>query len=148
MRATDEPLTRVVVEALHAYDIAEHASAVVLDLLGGHEARWRANEDIYPASIIKLALMTEAYDRFASGSLSPDERVVVARANLTATSEPTPLVEGFTARLRELVELIDRTVRQHRDESAHRRARSRAGHGSDARARPPAFPLGPKAVGF
>ncbi len=106
MRATDEPLTRVVVEALHAYDIAEHASAVVLDLLGGHEARWRADEDIYPASIIKLALMTEAYDRFASGSLSPDERVVVARANLTATSEPTPLVEGFTARLRELVELM------------------------------------------
>jgi beta-lactamase class A len=106
LRAPDEPLTQVVVDALHASDIAENASAVVLDLRGGREARWLADEDIYPASIVKLALMSEAYGRFASGSLSPDDRVEVARANLTATSEPTPLMEGCATTLRELVELM------------------------------------------
>ena len=93
-------------EGLDAAGLRERAAAIVIDLRTGATGAWRADEDIYPASIIKLALMVEAFRRFDDGSLAADARIAVTRSNLTPTSEATPLIEGYSAPLAELVELM------------------------------------------
>ncbi|HME81926.1 MAG TPA: serine hydrolase [Candidatus Eremiobacteraceae bacterium] len=106
-RAPDEDtLSRAVADALEASELRDDAAAVVIDVDRGSSAHWRADEDIYPASIVKLALMAEASNRFASGSLSPDDPIIVARSNITANPEPSPLVEGAQASVSELVALM------------------------------------------
>jgi beta-lactamase class A len=99
-------LTAAVHSALDASDLRECAAASVIDLRSHERGGWRADEDIYPASVIKIALMTEAHVRFTSGELASDQRVAIDAANLTATAEHTPLVPGYQARLDELVELM------------------------------------------
>ena len=105
-REAPTPLTAAVLEGLDAAELRERAAAVVIDLRTGATSAWRADEDIYPASIVKLALMAEAFRRFDDGSLSPDAHEVIARRNLTLTAEPTPLIEGYRARVAELVALM------------------------------------------
>ena len=92
--------------ALDASQLRDPGAACVIDLARDWVAEWCADEDIYPASVIKLALMTETYIRFSKGSLRLDQSVVVRESNLTATAEATPLVAGYTARLGELVALM------------------------------------------
>ena len=92
--------------ALDAAQLRDFGAACVLDLGHSRFAQWRADEDIYPASVIKIALMTAAFSRFADGSLQPDDRVRVAAANVTPTAEATPLVAGYEASVAQLVELM------------------------------------------
>jgi beta-lactamase class A len=105
-REAPTPLTVAVLDGLDAAELRERAAAVVIDLRTGATSAWRPDEDIYPASIVKLALMAEAFRRFDDGSLSPDAHEVIARRNLTLTAEPTPLIEGYRARVAELVALM------------------------------------------
>lgn len=72
----------------------------------GEYGQVRAQEDIYPASVIKIALMTETFRRFAECTLVPSERAVISAANMTETAEATPLVPGYAAQVDELVELM------------------------------------------
>jgi hypothetical protein len=50
-------LTAAVLDGLDAAELRERAAAVVVDLRTGATSGWRAEDDIYPASIVKLALM-------------------------------------------------------------------------------------------
>ncbi len=104
---TESPrLTAALLGALDSAGLRDIASACVVDIGSSAFAHWRGDEDIYPASVIKIALMAEAYRRYATGDITPDDRVVIEARNLTPTAEATPLVAGYEARLRELVELM------------------------------------------
>jgi beta-lactamase class A len=92
-------------DALDASSLRSAAAAVIIDLERGISARWRDSADIYPASIAKLALMTDTFRRIAAGSLRPDTRIPIAVANVTQTAEPTPLGPGRDARVDELIAL-------------------------------------------
>ena len=93
-------------EALAAASLREIAYAYVADLdrrdFGGH----RADANIYPASVIKVAMMTEAFRQYASGEIDPDQMVVVSAANQTTTAEATPFEPGYRATIREMVALM------------------------------------------
>ena len=65
-----------------------------------------ADAGIYPASVIKVPIMVEAFRQYEDGSLRPGDRVIVSAANQTATSGPAPFVPGYDASLAELVELM------------------------------------------
>jgi beta-lactamase class A len=65
-----------------------------------------ADANIYPASVIKIPVMAEAYHQYADGSLAPEQTVVVSSANQTTTAESTPFVPGYRATAQELVELM------------------------------------------
>jgi beta-lactamase class A len=80
--------------------------AYVVDLDRMRFGSYRADVNIYPASVIKIAVMAEAYHRFAEGSLSPDQSVVISGANQTTTAESTPFAPGYRATVQELVELM------------------------------------------
>jgi len=95
-----------VLDALDAAELRDFSAACVLDLSKSGFAQWRAAQDIYPASVIKIALMTAAFARFADGDLHPDDRVRTDEANITPTAEPTPLVAGYEANVAQLVELM------------------------------------------
>jgi beta-lactamase class A len=99
-------LDEAVCTALNATGLRDIAAACVVDLGDSRVGHWRADDDIYPASIVKIALMMEAYARYADGSLRPHDRVRILAANLTPTAEPTPLVAGYDARVQELVDLM------------------------------------------
>ena len=66
----------------------------------------RPNASLYPASMIKTPIAAALGARWAAGSLSRDDRMPVEAANLTANDAPSPLVEGYRARLDELAELM------------------------------------------
>jgi beta-lactamase class A len=67
---------------------------------------YRADANIYPASVIKTAVMAEAFHQYALGTIDPDQTIVVSEANQTTTAEATPFVPGYRATIRELVELM------------------------------------------
>jgi len=105
-RARDaESLMAALLDALDASSLRSDAAAVVIDLERGISARWRDTADIYPASIAKLGLMTDAFRRIAAGSLRPETRIQIAAANMTQTAEPTPLTTDRAARVDELIAL-------------------------------------------
>ena len=107
IRFTDDPkLSTAVADALRAAELIDAGYAFLADLRSMRRAAHRASEAIYPASVIKVAIMAEAFRRFARGDLRPDDRVTITPNNLTATDEPTPLVSGYAATLQELVELM------------------------------------------
>lgn len=60
----------------------------------------------YPASTIKTPLAVAAYDRIAAGELALDDRFDVTRANMTSNGHGSPLVPGYSATVRELIELM------------------------------------------
>ena len=92
--------------ALAASRLREIAAACVIDVGRSRIAAWRADEDIYPASVIKVALMSAAFARYTEGNVRPDERVCIAAANVTPTAEATPLNAGYEATIQQLVELM------------------------------------------
>jgi len=68
------------------------ASVAVIDLSGKEPVRAgiRAGEMIYPASVIKLAMLSAAYDREASHPGFISQEVVIDTRNMTGTWEPEP----------------------------------------------------------
>ncbi len=82
------------------------ASAYVCDLEAMHFGQWQAQANIYPASVIKIPIMTEAFCRIAEGSLSTEQTITIKASNQTATGEATPFVPGYRASVGELVELM------------------------------------------
>ncbi|MBV8282242.1 MAG: serine hydrolase, partial [Candidatus Eremiobacteraeota bacterium] len=103
---SDARLQRALDAALDAAKLRRDAAACVIDVDRARVAQWRSREDIYPASVIKIALMTSAFARFAAGTLGPIERVRIAHENVTPTAEPTPLMPRYEATVQQLVELM------------------------------------------
>ena len=102
----DPPLQEHLQSALKAAGLGGISSAYVADLQRRAAAEWRAQENIYPASVIKVAIMAEAFHRFAERSLAPQQCIEVGESNQTPTAEETPLIPGYRATMSELVELM------------------------------------------
>jgi len=104
--ARSRELDERVLAALAAASLKEIGYAYVLDLDRSLFGAYRADANIYPASVIKAAVMAEAFRQFADGTIGPDQTVVVSGANQTTTAEPTPFEPGYLATIRELVEFM------------------------------------------
>lgn len=102
----DRQLDTLVQAALESASLLDIGYVYVLDIDRMVCGAYRADANIYPASVIKVAVMAEAYHRYAAGSLAPDQSVIVSSANQTTTAESTPLVPGYRATVQELVELM------------------------------------------
>jgi beta-lactamase class A len=102
----DVALDLVVRDALRSTALDTIGHAVVIDLQTMRCGRYRATENVYPASVIKVALMVEAYRQIADGRLDLDTAVTVGAANQTTTAEATPFAPGYRATLRELIDLM------------------------------------------
>ena len=102
----DAALDIVVREALKRAGLEAIGHAVLIDLQTMRCGCYREMENIYPASVIKVALMVEAYRQVAGGRLDLDTAVTVSAANQTTTAEATPLAPGYRATLRELIDLM------------------------------------------
>lgn len=101
-RALDDRIRAALIEA----SLQDCGYAYVVDLDRMRCGSYRADANIYPASVIKVAVMAEAFHQCADGSLAPDQPVIVSSANQTTTSEATPFVPGYRATVQELVELM------------------------------------------
>lgn len=104
--AQDRDLDQRIAAALIEATLHDIAHAYVVDLDRMRFGAYRADANIYPASVIKVAVMAEAYHRYADGSLAPEQTVMVSRENQTTTAESTPFVPGYNATVQELVELM------------------------------------------
>jgi beta-lactamase class A len=92
--------------ALDAASLREIGYAFVVDLDRREFGASRAEANIYPASVIKTAVMAETFHQIAVGAIAPDQTVVIDGANQTTTAEETPFEPGYRATIRELVELM------------------------------------------
>jgi len=102
----DRDLDDRIFAALAASSLQDIGYAYIIDLDRMCCGSYRAAADIYPASVIKIAVMAEAYHQYASGALTPDQSVTIGSANLTTTAEQTPFVPGYGATVQEMVELM------------------------------------------
>jgi beta-lactamase class A len=85
----------------------ETACAIVRPLRPeGSVVEFGTDRSFYPASMIKTPLAVVAYDAVASGSLRLDDRFDVTEANMTFNDKPSPLIPGYRASVRELIELM------------------------------------------
>lgn len=84
----------------------EPASFLVRSLDDGVQAVVAPDLPLYPASMIKTPLAMVAYHEVAAGRLDPDARYDVAPENMTTNDKPSPLVPGYRATVRELIELM------------------------------------------
>ncbi|MBC5826262.1 MAG: serine hydrolase, partial [Candidatus Eremiobacteraeota bacterium] len=99
-------LDRRVEEALSKAGLKDMASAYLIDLSSLACGGWRPDEVIYPASVIKVPIMAEAFHQYDQGVLDPGARIVVSEANQTTTAETTPLTAGYEATIEEMVDLM------------------------------------------
>lgn len=72
----------------------------------GSQVEFGTDRSFYPASMIKTPLAVVAYDAIQNGSLRLDDRFEVTAANMTFNDKPSPLVPGYSADVRELIELM------------------------------------------
>lgn len=84
----------------------EPSSFVAWPLDGGPRTELRTDLTFYPASMIKTPLAVVAYDAIEAGHLALSDRVEVTQANMTSNDAPSPLVPGYRANVRELIELM------------------------------------------
>ncbi|MDQ6767174.1 MAG: class A beta-lactamase-related serine hydrolase [Candidatus Eremiobacteraeota bacterium] len=92
--------------ALEHPGVVSAASAYLCDLESQRDGHWRGDANIYPASVIKVPIMAEAFHQYALGTLRPHDQVVVAEGNQTSTSGPAPFHAGYVATVEELVDLM------------------------------------------
>jgi beta-lactamase class A len=93
--------------AAAAHNAGLEPAAIIIKGLGTDAgARFDAERTFYPASMLKVPLAVVAYDTIAHGSLSLTDRFEVTAANMTSNDMPSPLVPGYTATARELIELM------------------------------------------
>lgn len=92
--------------ALDAASLRDIGYAYVVDLGRSEFGAYRADANIYPASVIKAAVMAEAFHQYAVGIIDPEQTVVISGTNQTTTAEATPFEPGYRATIRELVDLM------------------------------------------
>jgi beta-lactamase class A len=102
----DPAMDATILEALEVAGLNVGASAYLCDLTAWRYGQWRSREDIYPASVIKVPIMSQAFHCFALGTLRPDDRFTVSAQNQTTTSGPAPFHPGYSATARELVDYM------------------------------------------
>lgn len=102
----DAALDLVVRDVTRRAGLDDIGHVVLVDLETMRWGRYRHAENIYPASVIKVALMVETYRRIAGGTLDLATPVTVSAANQTTTAEATPFSPGYRATVRELVDLM------------------------------------------
>ena len=101
----DAGLTTAVERALDAAGLREIGSAYVVDLVDMRRGTWRAAENIYPASVIKVPIMAEAFRQIDAGELQEDAPVTVTASNQTTTwGGDTPFQPGTVATVGALVD--------------------------------------------
>ena len=99
----DPHLTALMNAALEKSGLREIGRAVLIDLRTGTFGACRADENVYPASLVKVSIMVEAFARFADGSLDPGAPIVIDAANMTTTWGVSPYAPGVVAAVGELV---------------------------------------------
>ncbi len=109
--AQDDALDSMLADAVRQAErtcagVVRHASAYLTDLQTMRHGEANADADVYPASVIKVPIMAEAFHQCASGTLRLDDGVTVSAWNQTPTSGPAPFVPGYVASIAELVELM------------------------------------------
>lgn len=100
----DSALTAMVVAALDAAELRAYGYAFVLDLQTMKYGAWKADENVYPASVIKVPIMAEAFRQYSIGMIRPSDEVTVSAANETTTWGVSPFGPRTVARIDELVE--------------------------------------------
>ena len=66
----DDALDSAIYEGLRIASLNVGSAAYLCDLQSMRFGQWRSRESVYPASVIKVPIMTEAFHRFADGTLS------------------------------------------------------------------------------
>lgn len=102
--AADPQLTQHVLDALDAAALRDIGHAFVLDLQTMRYGSWRDDVDVYPASVIKVPIMAEAFRQYADGTVAPGDRITVRAPNQTTTWGVSPYAAGVVATVDELVE--------------------------------------------
>ena len=102
--AADPRMTKSVIDALDEAGLRDIGYSYVLDLQSMRFGEWRAEEDIYPASVIKVPIMAEAFRQYEQGVISPADRVTVTQSNQTTTWGVSPFTPGVVATIAELVD--------------------------------------------
>lgn len=101
----DKALDDAIVAALDVSGLSEIGYAYVADLDAMRFGAYRADEVIYPASVIKVPIMAEAFRQSEAGELRLDDVVTVAQANQTTTwGGESPFHAGAKATVRDLVD--------------------------------------------
>lgn len=102
----DPTLDGFILEGLEVAGLNLGASVYLCDLQARRYGQWRARENVYPASVIKVPIMAEAFRRFAQGTRKADDPVVVSSKNQTITSGPAPFVANYKTTVGELVDFM------------------------------------------
>jgi len=100
----DAVLDRAILDALEASALAKDGYAYVADLDAMRFGAYRTDEVIYPASVIKVPIMAEAFRQAEAGELRLDELVTVTESNQTTTWGESPFPAGAKATVADLVE--------------------------------------------
>lgn len=81
---------------------------VVLDPLDGGTPAVRLDDHapFYPASMIKTPLAAVAFTLVADGALDLEATCAIEEANMTVNDKASPLVPGYAASMRDLIELM------------------------------------------
>src|SRR5438105_4786216 len=101
---SDDALTGMLVDALERASLRDIGHAYLLDLQTRRFGAWRADANVYPASVIKVPIMAEAFRQFDEGVVSADQPVTVTEANQTTTWGVSPFETGTIATVGHLVE--------------------------------------------
>lgn len=99
-------LNGLVRRALDQAALPDDVSAYVLALARMEYGAWNPDDDIYPASVVKVPIMAEAFRQREGGAISFEDRAPISASNQTTTAEKTPLVTGYVASVDELVRLM------------------------------------------
>jgi beta-lactamase class A len=102
--AAEPRLTQAVVDALDDAQLRGIGYAYVLDLQSMEYGEWRADANVYPASVIKVPIMAEAFHQYAQGLVRPSDVVTVTESNQTTTWGVSPFPADVTATVDDLVE--------------------------------------------
>lgn len=101
----DRRLSELVTGSLDAAALRPIAYSMLVDVRAMRFGAWRKDENVYPASVIKVPIMAEAFRQYDAGDLKPDAAVDVAASNQTTTwGGDSPFMAGTRATVEALVE--------------------------------------------
>lgn len=104
-RIADSGLETLVRDALDASRLRDIGYAYVLELPTLKFGAWRADANIYPASVIKVPIMAEAFRQIDAGDIRSDTRVTMGAANQTTTwGGDSPFAPDTVATVEQLVD--------------------------------------------
>jgi len=101
----DRRLSELVTGSLDAVALRPIAYSMLVDVRAMRFGAWRKDDNVYPASVIKVPIMAEAFRRYDAGDLKPDAAVDVTASNQTTTwGGDSPFIAGTRATVQALVE--------------------------------------------